>query len=223
VVLKKYHILFGGGLGLLRIKPVHLTLREDAKPVHARVFPVPQALMKPTKTEVSRLTNIDVFEKAYDSKWAAPTFIKQKKTGDIRILTDFRALNSCLIRTPFPLPKISDLLQRLTGFRYASAIDLSMGYYHIPLDEYSQKLCTTTIFPWGKYRYKQLPMGIKTSPDIFQAVINDLLGDLDFAQVYLDDILIISNGSFQDHLQKLDIVFKRLENANFRANNVADA
>jgi putative transposase len=93
-----------------------------------------------------------------------------------------------------------------------------MGYYHIPLDEYSQKLCTTTIFPWGKYRYKQLPMGIKTSPDIFQAVINDLLGDLDFAQVYLDDILIISNGSFQDHLQKLDIVFKRLENANFRAN-----
>jgi hypothetical protein len=33
VVLKKYPILFGAGLGLLRIKPVHLTLREDAKPV----------------------------------------------------------------------------------------------------------------------------------------------------------------------------------------------
>jgi hypothetical protein len=94
MVLKKYPILFGGGLGLLRIKPVHLTLRrEDTKPVHARAFPVPQALMKPTKMEVSRLTNIDVFEKAYDSEWAAPTFIKQKKTGDIRILTDFRGLN----------------------------------------------------------------------------------------------------------------------------------
>jgi putative transposase len=147
-----------------------------------------------------------------------PNFCETKETGDIRILTDFRGLNNCLIRTPFPLPKISDLLQRLTGFRYASAIDLSMGYYyHIPLDEYSQKLCTT-ILPWGKYRYKRLPMGIKTSPDIFQAVINDLLGDLDFAQVHLDAILITSNGSFQDHLQKLDIVFKRLENANFRAN-----
>jgi hypothetical protein len=71
VVLKKYQTLFGGGLGLLRIKPVHLTLREDAKPVHARAFPVPQALMKPTKMEVNRLTNIDVFEKAYDSEWAA--------------------------------------------------------------------------------------------------------------------------------------------------------
>jgi transposase InsO family protein len=61
-------------------------------------------------------------------------------------------------------------------------------------------------------------MGIKNSPDIFQAVINDLLGDLDFVQVYLDDILITSSGSFQDHLKKLHIVFKRLEQANFRAN-----
>jgi hypothetical protein len=67
-VLKKYPILFGGGLGKLRIKPVHLTLREDAKLVHARAFPVPQALMKPTKTEINRLTEIEVFEKAYDSE-----------------------------------------------------------------------------------------------------------------------------------------------------------
>jgi hypothetical protein len=217
MTLKKYPILFGGGLGLLRIKPVHLKLHEDAKPVHARAFPIPQSLLKTTKTEVNRLTKIDVFEKAYDSEWAAPTFVHPKKTGDVRILTDFRALNACLKRTPFPLPKISDLLQRLCGFRYATAIDLSMGYYHIPLDEYSQKLCTT-ILPWGKYRYRRLPMGIKNSPDIFQAVINDLLGDLDFAQVYLDDILITSDGTFQDHLQKLEIVFKRLEHANFRAN-----
>jgi putative transposase len=92
-----------------------------------------------------------------------------------------------------------------------------MGYYHIPLDEYSQRLCTT-ILPWGKYRYKRLPMGIKNSPDIFQAVINDLLGDLEFVQVYLDDILITSDGTFQDHLQKLAIVIQWLEHTNFHAN-----
>jgi hypothetical protein len=133
-VLKKFPVLFGGGLGLLRIKPVHLTLLEDAKPFHARAFPIPQSLLKTTKKEVNQLTNIDVFEKAYDSEWAAPTFVHPKKTGDVRVLTDFRALNACLKRTPFPLPKISDLLQRLCGFTYAMTIDLSMGYYHIPLD-----------------------------------------------------------------------------------------
>ena len=81
---------------------------------------------------------------------------------------------------------------------YATAIDLSMGYYNILLDEASQKLCTT-ILPWGKYRYKRLPMGIMNSPDIFQNVMMDLLGDLEYTLTYIDDILITSN---EDHLNK---------------------
>mgnify|MGYP003756806027 CR=1 FL=1 len=66
---------------------------------------------------------------------------------------------------PLPLPKISDLLRKLSGFKYATAIDLSMGYYHIPLDLEAQKMCTT-ILPWGKYQYKRLYIGVKTSSDI---------------------------------------------------------
>jgi hypothetical protein len=126
-------------------------------------------------------------------------------------------LNAQLKRKPFPLPKILDLLQKLSGFKYATAIDLSMGYYHIPLDEHSQKLCTT-ILPWGKYQYKRLPMGIVNSPDIFQSIMMEVVGDLDFARAYIDDILIISNGTFEDHMAKLDQVLARLEQAGFRAN-----
>jgi hypothetical protein len=65
-----------------------------------------------------------------------------------------------------------------------------MGYYHIPLDLEAQKLCTT-ILPWVKYQYKRLPMGVKTSPDIFQRIMYELLGDISKIQVYLDDIPII--------------------------------
>jgi hypothetical protein len=74
---------------------------------------------------------------------------------------------------PFPLQKISDLLRKLSGFKYETeidlrigyyhTIDLRMGYYHISLDWEAQKLCTT-ILPSGKYQYKRLPMGVKTSP-----------------------------------------------------------
>ena len=74
-----------------------------------------------------------------------------------------------------------------------------MGYYHIPLDEASQKLCTM-ILPWGKYLYSRLPMGIKNSPDIFQSIMMDLLGDLDYAHTYIDHILITSSGTFKEHL-----------------------
>jgi hypothetical protein len=73
------------------------------------------------------LTDIDVFNISSDSEWAAPTFIQAKKTGDVRILTDFRRLNAQMTRKPFPLPKISDLLNKLSGFKYEKAIDLLMG------------------------------------------------------------------------------------------------
>ena len=147
-LLNSFPVLFGGGLGKLDIRPIHLELKEGAKPFATRPFPIPQALQGTTKKEMNRLTGINVFELNSDSEWAAPTFVQPKKTGDVRILTDFRKLNECLKRKPFPLPKISELLQKLRNFRWATAIDLSMGYYHIPLDEESQKLCTT-VLPWG--------------------------------------------------------------------------
>jgi hypothetical protein len=52
-------------------------------------------------------------------------------------------------------------LRKLSGFKYATAIDLRMGYYHIPLDLEAQKLCTT-ILPWGKY-CRDIPLGISKS------------------------------------------------------------
>ena len=83
------------------------------------------------------------------------------------MITDFREVNKQLVRNPFPLPKISTVLQELEGLTYATTLDLNMGYYTIRLDPDSSKICTL-IFPWGKYSYLQLPMGIAGSPDIFQ-------------------------------------------------------
>ena len=61
-------------------------------------------------------------------------------------------------------------------------------------------------------------MGIKNSPDIIQQVMQDLLGDLDWVRVYMDDILITSSKDFADHMEKLEIVLERLAQAGFRAN-----
>jgi hypothetical protein len=98
-----------------------------------------------TKTETKILIDIDVFNRSSDSEWAVPTFIQAKKTGDVRILTDFRRLNAQINSKPFPLPNISDILRKVSGFKYTTAIDLIMGYYHIPLDLEAQKLCTTIL------------------------------------------------------------------------------
>jgi hypothetical protein len=87
---------------------------------------VPQSLEATTKKEVKQLTDIDVFSRSSDNEWTATTFNQAKKTGDVRIITYFRRLNAQIKRKPFPLPNISDLLRKLSGFTYALAVDLIM-------------------------------------------------------------------------------------------------
>ena len=92
-----------------------------------------------------------------------------------------------------------------------------MGYYTIRLDPDSQKICTI-VLPWGKYSYQRLPMGIAGSPDIFQEKMSDLMASLEFVRTYLDDVLTITNSTFSDHLEKLEQVLKKLDEAGLRVN-----
>ncbi len=92
-----------------------------------------------------------------------------------------------------------------------------MGFYTIRLDSDASKICTI-IFPWGKYSYKQLPMGIAGSPDIIQGKMLELMESLEYVRAYFDDLLCISKLSLEDHLEKLEEVLRRLCNAGLKVN-----
>jgi hypothetical protein len=109
------------------------------------------------------------------------------------------------------------VLQEMEGFSYATALDLNMGYYTIRLDPDASKICTI-IFPWRKYSYKRLPMGIAGSPDIFQRKMSELMESLEFGRAYLDNLLCISKLSLEDHLEKLEEVHRRLPDAGLKVN-----
>ncbi len=94
-------------------------------------------------------------------------------------ISDFRELNKCILRKPYPIPKISTILQELEGLTYATAFHLNMGYYTIRLDPTASKMWTI-IFPWGEYFYKRLTMGFGGSAKIFHAQIMDLMASLGF-------------------------------------------
>jgi hypothetical protein len=192
-------------------------LHENAKPYHARPYPVAQIHEAGLRKELARLIEIGVLEEDNDSEWAAPTFVIPKKDGRIRFISDFRRLNAYLKRKPYPIPKIQDMLLKLRGFTYASALDLNMGYYTIRLDPDAQRLCTI-VLPWGKYKYKRLPMGLAGSPDIFQERMSHLMRGLEFVRVYLDDVLIISTSTFTEHLQKLRTCLDRINKVGLKVN-----
>ena len=216
-LLTKYEDLFDGTLGDWDTEPVSFELKEGAKPYHGRAYPVPHAHKETLKKELNRLCELGVLEWQPESEWASPSFIVPKKDQTVRFLSDFREVNKRIVRKPFPLPKISTVLQELEGFTFATALDLNMGYYTIRLDPDSSKICTI-IFPWGKYSYLRLPMGIAGSPDIFQAKMTELMATLEFVRAYIDDLLCITKGTLDDHLAKLELVLSRLQDANLKVN-----
>jgi hypothetical protein len=139
------------------------------------------------------------------SKWVSPSFIIPQKDQTVHTISDFRELNKHIVRKPYPKPKISTTLQELESFTYAMTLDLNMGYYTIRLDPTATKMCTI-IFPWGKYSYQRLPMGFARSADIFQAEMRNLMATLEYVRGYINNLLVITKGSHDDHLDKLEQV-----------------
>ena len=157
-LLHRFSDLFDGTLGKWTQDPIELELKPDAKPYHARPYPIPRVHEKTLRMEVQRLVDIGVLKRVNRSEWAAPSFIIPKKDGTVRFINDFRELNKRIRRKPFPIPHIQDMLLNLEGFQYATSLDLNMGYYHIELSPASKQLCTL-VFPFGKYEMQRLPMG----------------------------------------------------------------
>jgi hypothetical protein len=208
-LLLKIEKLFDGTLGEWTLPPVSIQLKKGAKQLHSRPNPIPKVHEATLMKEIDRLVSIGVMKWQPYLQWASPSFIIPKKDLTVHTISDFRELNKRIVRKPYPIPKISTMLQELEGFMYATALDLNMGYYTIRLDPMASEMCTI-IFLWGKYSYLRLPMGFAGSADIFQAEMGNLMASLEYVRVYIDDLLVITKGSLDDHLGKLEAVFIRL-------------
>mgnify|MGYP003324213398 CR=1 FL=1 len=180
-------------------------------------YPVPQSQKAMLMAEIERLVKIGVLRHITDSEWGAPNFVIPKKDQTVRFITDFRELNKRIKQKPYPIPKIQDLLLNLEGFQWATSLDLNMGYYHIQLTPNSRRLCTI-VMPWGKYEYQSLPKGFSNSPEIFQENMSGLMQGLNFVRAYIDDLLVFSNESYDDHLNKVGKVLNRVQKAGLKVN-----
>ena len=118
----------------------------------------------------------------------------------------------------FPLPRINETLQKLERFKSSTALDLSLGFYSISLDEESKKIYST-ILPWGKYSYQRMPMGVSCALSMFQLIMIEILRDLD-KLTNIEDVLTIQRDSqsTEDHLIQVEQVLERIQSAGFKTN-----
>ncbi|KAI5625025.1 hypothetical protein C0J50_15416 [Silurus asotus] len=150
------------------------------------------------------------------SEYASPLVMVWKKNGNLRVCTDFHWLNAKTIKDAHPLPYQADCLAALGGNAFFSTMDLTSGFYNIPL-HVSDRRYTAFTTPMGLYEYNRLPQGLCISPWSFMRMMLSIFGDLNFSSLlcYLDDLLVFA-PSEQEALRRLEIVFSRLRSSNLK-------
>ncbi|GBG83588.1 hypothetical protein CBR_g37309 [Chara braunii] len=178
--------------------------------------------MSPKELEELRRQFDELLEKGWirpsSSPFGAPLLFVPKEEGELGMCIDYRGLNAITIKSPEPLPRIDDLLDRVQGCKYFSKIDLKSRYHQIevhPDDQYKTAFRTR----YGHYEFIVVPFGLTNAPATFQCCMNDLFRPwLDrFVVVYLDDILVFSK-TLEEHEGHLRQILSKLRESNFKIN-----
>lgn len=132
------------------------------------------------------------------------------------MVVDYRKLNKVTKEAHYPIPKMMDMLNDLHGSTIYTQIDLNMGYYQILIHEND---IAKTVFTINNetYEFLRMPFGLSNAPRTFQRAINNILTDLPYTKIHLDDIFIHSTNK-KEHLQHIKTVIKRLHEANASIN-----
>jgi hypothetical protein len=144
------------------------------------------------------------------SPCVVPTVLSPNKDGGWRLCIDCRALNHIPIRYRFPLPKMDDLMDCVSGASYFSKIDLKSGYHQKRMREGDE--CKTPFKTnEGLFEWVFRPFGLTNTPITFMRLMNEVLKEFlgKFIIVYLDYILIF-NKTKGEHLRHLTSVMEKL-------------
>ena len=152
-----------------------------------------------------------------NSEWSSPVVLVPKKDGTLRFCMDFRKVNAISSVDPYPMPRIDTLIDRLGSARYLTTLDLSKGYWQVPMAEECKAL-TAFRTPFGFYHFCYMPFGLQGAPATFQRLMDQVLeGAESYSSAYIDDVVIFSR-SWEEHLVQVKDVLWRLKEAGLTIN-----
>lgn len=209
-LINEYSSLFSESPGRTSMVE-HVIDTGTANPITQRPYRVPMAQRKVVKELLEQMMAEGTIRES-KSAWASPIVLVDKPDGTVRFCVDYRKLNGVAKFDAYPMPRADEILERVGQAMYISTLDLTKGYWQIPMEE-SSKEKTAFTTPFGLFQFDVLPFGLHSSPATFQRMMDRILhGCQDYADAYIDDVGIFSLR-WEDHLAHLRDVFERLKRA----------
>ncbi|KAL6467781.1 hypothetical protein MHYP_G00234580 [Metynnis hypsauchen] len=208
----KYSNIFSKGDGDLGCTSLitHEIPLVDEVPVRQPYRRIVPSQYETVKAHIQQLLDSKVIRES-SSPYSSPIVLVTKKDGSLRLCVDYRQLNSKTRRDSYPLPRIEESLDALSGARWFSTLDLASGYNQVPVAE-KDKFKTAFCTPFGLFEFNRMLFGLCNAPGTFQRLMERMFGDCRYQSVllYLDDVVVFS-ATVEQHLERLEEVFARLQ------------
>ena len=223
----------------------YIKLKAGIQPFKSRAYPLTERKRKMMKDILDSQLSKGMIRPS-QSQFTSPAFLVPKPGGKARLVVDYRVLNSSIEKSSWLIPRMNEILDKLAGSTYLSSLDLVDGFHQCPLHKDSRQY-TAFITAAGCYEYTTSPMGLATSPNHYQFVMETVLsgkaGQVErhrrqeeagqppttsesddtenligqISYLYIDDILIVNKGDIHDHLSNVEKVINRLSKFGLKA------
>ena len=195
---------------------IHL---KDSKPVYQPQFPLKpdhQAFIENTLEDWLKLGVVRKTRSLYNS----PIFCVPKKNGQgLRIVQDFRGLNAKTKMDKYSMKEISECISDIgrAGSRIFTTIDLTSGFWQMPIDERDSHLTAFTVKNKGQFEWITSPMGLLGCPASFQRLMERVMDGIKNVLIYIDDV-IIHTQTHERHLEVLEQTLQRIQRHGLKIN-----
>ena len=193
----------------------HQVTTTGTRPVRLSPYRLPHAYRDLVHKEVQEMLDAGIIEPS-SSEWVSPIVLVNKKDGTLRLCIDYRRLNAESQMDAYPMPRIDDLIDRLGKAKFITTLDLTRGYWQVPMASTSRHLTAFTT-PFGLFQFKVMPFGLQGAPATFQRLMDRVLKGLEsYVVAYIDD-LVIHSRTWGEHLAQVRSVLQRLREAGLTA------
>ena len=210
-LLKEYHDIFSlekHDVGHTKAAKHKIILKNlDTPPFKERFCQIQPPQLDEVHAHLKMMLDAGVIQPS-NSPWCNAVVLVRKKDGSLRFCIDFQKFNSLTVKDSYPLPRICETLESLSGVAHYSTFDMNCGFWQVPMDEESKQYTAFTLGSMGLYECESMPFGLCNTPPTFQRLMLNCLGELNltYCLIYLDDVIIFSRTE-EEHLERMRVVF----------------